>query len=114
VGSVFCARYTTVFFQRLSLSLFLLHMPLYSFHSFIVIFPEREADNWPPTDQEYVVLYIHSPLRLHGVLLKHLYTGTALIFTRRKVAGSRRDEVMTFFNLPNPSGPTRPWGSHSL
>jgi hypothetical protein len=31
------------------------------------------------------------------------------VVTSRKVAGSRPDEV-TFLNVPNPSGRTRPWG----
>jgi hypothetical protein len=35
------------------------------------------------------------------------------IFILRKVAGSKPDEVF-FFNLPNPSGRTRPWGLLSL
>jgi hypothetical protein len=34
--------------------------------------------------------------------------------TNRKVAGSRSDEVRKFFNLPNPSGHTTPWGLLSL
>jgi hypothetical protein len=33
--------------------------------------------------------------------------------TSRKVAGARPDE-MNVFNLPNPSGSTRPWGLLSL
>jgi hypothetical protein len=33
--------------------------------------------------------------------------------TRRKVTGSRSDEV-NFVNVPNPSGCIRPWGSLSL
>jgi len=35
--------------------------------------PEREADHLPPSvsaeDEECVELYIHSPIRLHGVVL---------------------------------------------
>jgi hypothetical protein len=34
--------------------------------------------------------------------------------TSRKVAVLRPDEVNEFFNLPNPSGRTRPWGLLSL
>jgi hypothetical protein len=35
--------------------------------------------------------------------------------TSRKVTGLRPDEVYDFFfNLPNPSGPTMPWGLLSL
>jgi hypothetical protein len=33
--------------------------------------------------------------------------------TSQKVVGSRPNEVK-LFNLPNPSGSTRPWGSFSL
>jgi hypothetical protein len=40
-------------------------------------------------------------------LLKHYATS-------RKVASSRPDEVNEFFNLPNPSSRTRPWGLLSL
>jgi len=41
------------------------HVPL-AFHS------EREADHSPPSSaevKERVVLYLHSPIRLHGVVL---------------------------------------------
>jgi hypothetical protein len=31
--------------------------------------PGREADHSPPTSQENVDLYIHSPIHLHGVML---------------------------------------------
>jgi hypothetical protein len=34
--------------------------------------PEREADHLPPSSaevKEYVELYVHSPIRLHGVVL---------------------------------------------
>jgi hypothetical protein len=31
--------------------------------------PGREADHSPQTSQEYVDLYIHSPIRLHDVVL---------------------------------------------
>jgi hypothetical protein len=40
---------------------------------------EREADRSPPTSaegQEYVDLYIHSPIRLHCVVLDYLSTKT--------------------------------------
>jgi hypothetical protein len=35
--------------------------------------PEREADHLPPPSaevKEFVALYFHSPIRLHGVVLK--------------------------------------------
>jgi hypothetical protein len=39
--------------------------------------------SWPLTskyrDQEYLDLYIHSPIRLHGVVLNQLSTGTTLL-----------------------------------
>jgi hypothetical protein len=49
-------------------------------------FPGVKADgawNWPLTSswcrsQENVDLYIHSPIRLHGVVLNYLSTGTTL------------------------------------
>jgi hypothetical protein len=34
--------------------------------------------------------------------------------TSRKVVGSIHDEVNEFFNLPNPSGRTWPWGLLNL
>jgi hypothetical protein len=46
---------------------------------------EREADHSPPTsaeDQENEDLYLHSPIRLHGVVLNKLNTGTILPFYR--------------------------------
>jgi hypothetical protein len=33
-----------------------------------------------------------------------------LCATSRRLVGSRLDEVNEFFNSPNPSGRTRPWG----
>jgi hypothetical protein len=46
--------------------------------------PEREADHSPPTSAEVkknVDLYIHSPIRLHGVVLNWLSTGITVLFT---------------------------------
>jgi hypothetical protein len=45
--------------------------------------PGREAHHSPPANSEIkknVDLYIHSPLRLHGVMLNQLRTGTTLHF----------------------------------
>jgi hypothetical protein len=50
-------------------------------HSSGVKRPEREADNSPPASaevKENVDLYIHSPIRLHGVVLNYFTTGTVL------------------------------------
>jgi hypothetical protein len=41
--------------------------------------PGHEAHNSPPTSaegQEYVALYIYTPIRLHGVVLNYLSTVT--------------------------------------
>jgi hypothetical protein len=45
--------------------------------------PEREADHSPPISAEVkkVDLYIHSFIRLHGIVLNWLSTGTALPFS---------------------------------
>jgi hypothetical protein len=49
-------------------------------------------------------------------VLRYIYRGTAVTkclrryATSRKIVGSRPNEVNEFFNLPNPSGRTRPWG----
>jgi hypothetical protein len=43
----------------------------------------READHSPPTstrDQEYVDVYIHFPIRLHGVVLNWLGRGANLLY----------------------------------
>jgi hypothetical protein len=45
--------------------------------------PGREADHSPPASaevKENVDLYIHSPIRLHDVVLNSLGTGTVLPF----------------------------------
>jgi hypothetical protein len=44
--------------------------------------PGREADHSPPASAQVkkVDLYIHSPIRLHGVVLNFLSTGTTLLF----------------------------------
>jgi hypothetical protein len=46
--------------------------------------PGPEADHSPPTSaevKEYVDLYIHTLIRLYGIVLNYLSTGTTLPFT---------------------------------
>jgi hypothetical protein len=50
---------------------------------------------------------------LTAVIMKGIPQWLRHYAANRKVAGSRPDEV-NFFNLPKPSGRTRPWGSVSL
>jgi hypothetical protein len=48
-----------------------------------LIRPGHEADSSPPTSAEVkknVDLHIHSPIRLHGVVLNKLSRGTTLTF----------------------------------
>jgi hypothetical protein len=45
--------------------------------------PGREAEHSPPASAAEVkkmCIYIHSPIRLHGVVLNYLSTGTTLLF----------------------------------
>jgi hypothetical protein len=46
--------------------------------------------------------------------IAYTYNNWGYYATSRKVSDSRQDEVTIFFNLPNPSGSTRPWGLLSL
>jgi hypothetical protein len=49
--------------------------------------PRREADHRPPTSteaKENVDLYIHFPIRLHGIVFNLLSTGTTLPLPHRK------------------------------
>jgi hypothetical protein len=58
--------------------------------------PWREADHSPPSNaevKEYVELYLHSPIRLHGVVLSYS-TGTTLPFT----IYASLSQVVSFFN----------------
>jgi hypothetical protein len=67
-----------------------------------------------PTRRSDVTEFTHSiPLIL---LTEQEVTYGRVGATRRKVAGSRPEEVNAFFffNVPNPSGCTRPWGLLSL
>jgi hypothetical protein len=53
--------------------------------------PGREANHSPATSAEVkknVDLYIHYPIRLHGVVLNQLSTGTTLPFTTTTTTNS--------------------------
>jgi hypothetical protein len=56
--------------------------------------PGRVVDHSPPTSAEvkkiWIYTYIHSPIRLHGILLNELNTGTILQFTFITVTWMRR------------------------
>jgi hypothetical protein len=49
-----------------------------------------------------------------NALSSHIHVHEGARGISRKVAGSRPDEMIFFFSLPNPSGFTRSWGSLSL
>jgi hypothetical protein len=52
---------------------------------------------------------------LQGIYGNVVARGSVMVkAARRKVAGSRSDEVKKFVGLPNPSGRTSPWGLLSL
>jgi hypothetical protein len=64
------------------------------------LFPGVEADHSPPASasQENMDLYIHSPIRLNGVVLNSLNTGTPLpyIYTYHT---TKSEAVFPFYNL---------------
>jgi hypothetical protein len=47
--------------------------------------------------QEYIDLYIHSPIRLHGVVINYLSTGTTLLLLL--LNGSLSADILTFQNI---------------
>jgi hypothetical protein len=82
----------------------------------------KQTLRWFPSSKWYcVVLLMHSPIytehKLRSLADKAGEIGSEWLrhyATSQKVAGSRPDEVNTFFNLPNPCGCTRHWGLLSL